>query len=1502
MSVAAAALSFALVAPFAQPIAAPQSAAVAYAGTPAEAGQPNDAGNGVKYPGEINGVYQSVVDEQRYTFTPGEPKVEGAIAADAPQGTNESIEGYVIHQRDGDLSVYPGARDPWKPIPMAGVRVYAQWTEKGGIVSPVYTGVTREDGSYTINMKPFTNAKGEVVKFDADPNNPQYEKIRVWVDNPDTDNFTQLYGYNFGHMGPNANTVDTPGGMGWFVGSDRVTNVRFAFGEKTRHDIMHRDKADQNPVVGNGPGQIKGNLFWHLYQTAGAFTPSLMNQMNGADVPATGMKVFASYLSDYAVNEINEKAANDLGFDEIRGRGWTNRNETALQNWIKRKMAEEGKDKWIAETAEATVGSDGNYTLQFKGSFGRNTGVTNNVDRGYDDGALIYTDLARNNGDEVTFPDGSKHNAYNLFGQVAPSPDYGSWLKNITGRGGENLPKHVNWDWLFFSTEETVGLGQFTPFHNNSFLPRSQYVFNGEGKWAGGMVYGAAEHYLAENRHVLYSDYIVFDVLEYDTRDNPAKPGATVQTKTAGLPTQWNEGLQYQIEWVNQETGEVVHTCDPVAPEPNGTIPSCQLDTTGVESTTTFTAYLYAVSKDKAERGQAVAADAFTVLVGWQPLYGATQARPREVARSNAPAFDNTETDAVETLSAEELKAEDENKEPTKFALPDTFEYPEGFTEDDIKVDPETGVVSVTFPADAANKDSLEVPVQVTYKDGTVATGIAPFVVESTERHSDKLEPEYKPGNGQPGEDATVDAPKFKETDENGKPTGNPGDKPDGTKFTKDDSKTPTYTDEEGNQKDLPENDVKVDENTGEITVTVPTDAHPDTEITVPVVVTYPDDSVDKVDATVKVGDPDPTNAEELDPEYKDESGKPGDKVEVDKPVFKDKDGNEVTPPEGTTFEKGEGAPEGVTVNEDGSITVDVPEDAKSGTEIEVPVVVTYPDGTTDEVETTVTVEQPDTTAPTIDPVAPGDRVITGKDDRPNTSISVTIPGVDTPIATTTDENGNWKVEVPSNVELKPGTKITVTDEVGNSSQTTVRSLEVAEKQNNEYDPSYAVTWGRAGQNVTSVKPVFTRNLSGFSFKRQPAPQGVKYALGAGAPAGAKIDAEGRVTVQLPASQAEMAPVPVVVTYADGTADTTAAEFKFRQRPLSETIDIEYHQGVMAAPGETVQVNHLENDLPEGTEFMLAPSQDFQGWFVHVDPETGVVSATAPENGGADSLKVIVKVSYLDGSEQEVPVGVRKKPNPATSQYQPKYENALVSKQTAHQAPQLVGLPQGTKFSIANDGGLDVQVNERTGNLSVQARPDSMPAASHQVTVRVQYPDNTSELVTVTFTVDSLARTNTTTWKTMEVPVKGIADESQKNPAPKHTHFAIAEDFAKPGWAVEVDPTTGKLTVAADKTVRVGEAAEIPVVLTLPDSSQRVVMVKAVAAAETPTCNTAGSSAFGSSSQGSSDECVAGSSESRFGIIGIIIGVLTLIGGAGAALFLNQDTVRDILRQNGINI
>ncbi|WP_210385582.1 YPDG domain-containing protein, partial [Corynebacterium sp. HMSC08F01] len=275
---------------------------------------------------------------------------------------------------------------------------------------------------------------------------------------------------------------------------------------------------------------------------------------------------------------------------------------------------------------------------------------------------------------------------------------------------------------------------------------------------------------------------------------------------------------------------------------------------------------------------------------------------------------------------------------------------------DGVTYNPETGEVSGT--PEKAGKSTVTVTVldkdrnSVKGADGKPVTKTFEFDVKDKDvtptpdtQDKDKYEPEYKPGSGKPGKDVTVPAPEFKDKD------GNPTEAPEGTTFK------PGENAPEG---------VQVDENTGEITVPVPEDAKPGDKITVPVEVTYPDGSKDNVDVTVTVDEPDAKDkdADSFEPGYEKGSGKPGEDVTVPAPEFKDKDGNPTEAPEGTTFKPGENAPEGVQVDEKtGEITVPVPEDAKPGDKITVPVVVTYPDGSTDTVEVEVTAEKP---APTV--------------------------------------------------------------------------------------------------------------------------------------------------------------------------------------------------------------------------------------------------------------------------------------------------------------------------------------------------------------------------------------------------------------------------------------------------------------------------------------------------------------------------------------------------------
>ena len=105
------------------------------------------------------------------------------------------------------MSVHPGTNN-LKPIPMEGVRIYAQWVEKDGATSPIYTTTTAADGKFTLGMKPFVDSLGKVRNFDADPNLPEGEKFRIWAENPDPEVFTQLYGSGQGKLFPLGNTME----------------------------------------------------------------------------------------------------------------------------------------------------------------------------------------------------------------------------------------------------------------------------------------------------------------------------------------------------------------------------------------------------------------------------------------------------------------------------------------------------------------------------------------------------------------------------------------------------------------------------------------------------------------------------------------------------------------------------------------------------------------------------------------------------------------------------------------------------------------------------------------------------------------------------------------------------------------------------------------------------------------------------------------------------------------------------------------------------------------------------------------------------------------------------------------------------------------------------------------------------------------------------------------------------------------------------------------------
>ena len=335
----------------------------------------------------------------------------------------------------------------------------------------------------------------------------------------------------------------------------------------------------------------------------------------------------------------------------------------------------------------------------------------------------------------------------------------------------------------------------------------------------------------------------------------------------------------------------------------------------------------------------------------------------------------------------------------------------------------EDGSITVPVPEDANPGDKIEVPVVVTYPDGTkdnVDVTVTVDEPDAKDKDADTHEPGYEDGSGKPGEDVKVPAPEFKDKD--GKDTK----APEGTKFTPGEN--------------VPDG-VTIDENTGEITVKVPEDAKPGDKITVPVVVTYPDGSKDNVDVTVTVTNPDPN----ADPDWNDDKGKPGDKVEIPNT------GGDV--PEGTTVETD--GPGKAEIDDNGNLIVDIDKDAKPGDKITV--IVKDKDG--NEIDRVVVEvekpskliipgptwpidpnkpgkddpsETPEVIKPTIDPAKDGDKEITGTA-KPGTDITVTVTDKDgkkTEKTVKVGDDGKWKVVVDK--ELKTGDKIVAKDKDGN--------------------------------------------------------------------------------------------------------------------------------------------------------------------------------------------------------------------------------------------------------------------------------------------------------------------------------------------------------------------------------------------------------------------------------------------------------------------------------------
>ncbi|MBS5973490.1 MAG: YPDG domain-containing protein, partial [Varibaculum cambriense] len=231
------------------------------------------------------------------------------------------------------------------------------------------------------------------------------------------------------------------------------------------------------------------------------------------------------------------------------------------------------------------------------------------------------------------------------------------------------------------------------------------------------------------------------------------------------------------------------------------------------------------------------------------------------------------------------------------------------------------------------------------------------------------------------------------------------------------------------------------------------------------------------------------SEADRYNPAYPVVTGKPGDSVKASQTGDKNV-------PETARYVLGDNAPQGASVDpKTGQVTLNIPDTAKNGEEITVPVKVNYADKSADNVTVTV-------------------KVRTDKDG----------DGKPDPVDPANPQAGD---------DLCPGTPAADKDKVDEFGCTLA----------DRWNPSYADVTGQVGKPAVSAAPVFDEVTTKDKDEKAAAPQGTKFALGKDAPEGVSIDAKtGVITWDKPAQG--NTEIPVEVTYKDGTTDKVTAKFK----------------------------------------------------------------------------------------------------------------------------------------------------------------------------------------------------------------------------------------------------------------------------------------------------------------------------------------------------------------------
>ena len=768
----------------------------------------------------------------------------------------------------------------------------------------------------------------------------------------------------------------------------------------------------------------------------------------------------------------------------------------------------------------------------------------------------------------------------------------------------------------------------------------------------------------------------------------------------------------------------------------------------------------------------------------------------------------------------------DPSTEPagTKYAL-DTDHLPSGVQAGDIKVNPDTGAITWKVPANQALGD-VSIPVKVTFSDkGGTLSAHAKISVASISNGND---PKYQDATPvDQGRTETLPTPKNAD--------GNP--LPNGTTYSK--TSGPDW--------------ITVDPNKGEVKIEPPADT-PAGDYNAVIHVTYPDGTYDDVTVPVSVNAKTPnqghdsdgdgvkdendrcpdtpaalaqkadtdgcTSQQRLTPEY--DGPKEGtrgiDTVTVPAPTFKDKVTNAPgTPPNGTTYALGDGAPSGVTIDSDtGAITWIIPKDATIGNH-EIPVVINYRDGSKGTASAIVKVNgQTEVVTPEYKPVpnpiyGETEVIEQGQTKTTNTPIFKNKGGTEVPKPDGTkfykaDGMPDW-VSVDENtgaITMTPGLdanpqdyniKVVVKYKDGTQDTAVAKATVTQKPRASATITSIPNQEGKQGDSLTPIPIEVQHRDPNHPITVTGLPSGLTYDQVQGKIVGTPTEpTNGPQTVTVTAIGEDGAPVTSTFTFTVNPPDQNTI------------YDPKYSDPNPSEAGKSLEVQGPKNSdgkpLPGGTKYSKV---DGPAWAT-VDPDTGAVTADIPADAAPGDYQVTVKVTYPDGTTENTTVTI--KVAQQKDVYDPKYKDPNPSeagKTLVVPGPKNSDgnpLPGGTKYS--KDSGPDwATVNPDTGAVTANIPADATPG-DYPVTVKVTYPDGTTDNTTVTIHVAQQKEVYDPKYsdpnpsevgKTLVVPGPKNSDGKQ---LPGGTKYSKVDG---PAWAT-VDPDTGAVTakIPADAT------------------------------------------------------------------------------------------------------